>query len=247
MNKDALLSLLRHGLTAVGTMFAASHPGWLGSSEVDTLVGALVAIAGVMLSQIDKIAVAQQQKDSEKAVAVAQRATVQAKVETIEAKNETAAVVAAKEEAGKTLPTLGLLLLLAFGLSACSISSSLLGDVASLVGGSGSAGGLIARDMVATKFNLEKAVEVGALRADDPALGCLQMATAQLGIGQKAPSFEPQRAGVLSEGAIIYIRIQQAKKLQGGTGADLPVSCLALIGLFVQDGAKLGQKAFLPF
>lgn len=102
----------------------------------------------------------------------------------------------------------------------------------------------ILTDFQSTAFNLDEAVRVGALQAEDPAPKCLHEAMKQLGLeGDSTPaaSFQPKRDGLLSEGAILYIRAQQLKRLQG-TGVTVPVDCQALIGRLLLDNAAALTK-----
>jgi len=138
------------------------------------------------------------------------------------------------------VPVLAMLGLL---LGGCTISANPIADVRALFSGTGT-GGIVARDMEAAKFNFDQAIKVGALAPDDPGAGCLAAVLQDLGMN--APSYTPQRAGVLSEGAILYIRAQQLKRLQGGLGGELPVACKALIGQFAIDGARGARQLLLP-
>lgn len=119
-------------------------------------------------------------------------------------------------------------------LSACTstISSSPVSlDSASVLG----------KDLAAAKFNLDNAVLVGALPADDPAVGCVSAVLADLGLDKEAVSFEPQREGVVSVGSVIYIRVAQAKAFKDSF--KLPSDCDAVVGRLVIDSVKAGSKA----
>lgn len=52
MNRDALMGLFRHALTTAGGALASY--GMVDASQVEIAVGAIVALAGVILSVIDK-------------------------------------------------------------------------------------------------------------------------------------------------------------------------------------------------
>jgi hypothetical protein len=98
----------------------------------------------------------------------------------------------------------------------------------------------LAKDLVAAAYNLDQAVLVGALPADDPAPACVHGVLINAGIelppGTTAPaSFEPKREGLVSAGSIAYIRVQQLKAASGKV-LKVPVSCKALIGGIVVDG-----------
>lgn len=133
-----------------------------------------------------------------------------------------------------------LVLLVPLLLGACSISSSFSRDVKTILPGDGG-GDRIAEDMTAAQFNLSEAMRVGALGPQDQALACLNNALEDLGVGKEAPSFVPKREGVISEGAIIYIRTQQLLKSRNNN-IELPPACLALIGKLVMDASKVGVK-----
>jgi hypothetical protein len=52
MNKDMILGLARHILTTLGGVLAGK--GVIGASDVEIAVGAVVALAGVIWSVVDK-------------------------------------------------------------------------------------------------------------------------------------------------------------------------------------------------
>lgn len=134
----------------------------------------------------------------------------------------------------------------AIALGGCSISGNLLND---LVSGGPDTGGVIgdrfAKDLLATQYNLQKATDVGALKPGDFALACTNDAIVDLGVGKEpGPSFEPQRAGPISEAAILYIRKQQFDQLRGtvGSGDSISMACYALLGKATMALAKFGIK-----
>lgn len=100
------------------------------------------------------------------------------------------------------------------------------------------------------EWNLDQAIAIGALPANDPADVCMHQALTQIGIepapaGTATPpikSFVPRETDLISTGAVIYIQIQQAKKIAGGGSITVPVSCKAVIGQFVLDAGALGIK-----
>lgn len=99
-------------------------------------------------------------------------------------------------------------------------------------------------DLLATAYNLDNAIAVGALPADDPAAACVHDVLIKAGLetpagAEPVKSFEPKREGVVSEGAIIYIRAQNLKGLQG---MEVSPRCKELIGQVVVDGAAAGRK-----
>ncbi len=109
------------------------------------------------------------------------------------------------------------ILIIAFAilLSGCAITDP--------IGAKLSPGTVIENDLVATALNLDQAVAVGALSADDPAPICLHDLLARTGQGQD--TFKPQISGLISAGSIGYIKAQQLKNR-----GELSVACKAIIG-----------------
>lgn len=106
----------------------------------------------------------------------------------------------------------------------------------------------IVTDLQSAAFDLDSAVAVGALAADDPAPKCLHDVLQKAGIetppgATAAASFTPKIDGAASAGAVAYILAQQAKRLMHG-GVTVDVSCEALLGRVVIDGVKTTAKAF---
>lgn len=109
----------------------------------------------------------------------------------------------------------------------------------------------IVTDLQSAAFNLDSAVAVGALPADDPAPKCIHDVLVKGGIevpaGTKpAASFAPKNDGVASAGAIAYIIAQQAKQI-ARQGVAVDPSCEALLGRIVIDGVKAFNKVAVPF
>lgn len=100
--------------------------------------------------------------------------------------------------------------------------------------------GVVARDLKAAADNLQRAVDAGILKADDPAPQCLASVVADLQLDGSAEGFTPQRAGLISVGSILYIRHQQAREL---AKFQLPAACDAIVGRLVIDSAKAGARA----
>lgn len=108
-------------------------------------------------------------------------------------------------------------------------------------------------DLKGATDNLDQAVAIGALPANDPAPKCFHDVLKQAGIevppGTAPPaSFTPHKDGLASLGSILYIQIQQAKAMQNAaTALQVTVDCKALLGQFVLDGAaglnKVGKTA----
>ena len=142
-------------------------------------------------------------------------------------------------------------------LAACAnptpISSNVIKDVTSSVNSPlAPVGGTIIQGLQDASFNFDNAVVVGALTKDDPAPGCAHGILQDLGAdvtnttagstpvpmtGTSPTSFTPKVSDLISFGSVAYIRLQQAKTLQGG-GLTVPVSCEAIIGKVVIDGAN---------
>jgi hypothetical protein len=107
----------------------------------------------------------------------------------------------------------------------------------------------IVTDLQSAAYNLDNALAVGALAANDPAPGCLHGILVKAGIeipaGTVAPkSFAPKNDGVASAGAIAYILAQQAKQITKG-GFTVDPSCEALLGRVVIDGVTAVNKTVL--
>lgn len=114
------------------------------------------------------------------------------------------------------------------------------------------AGATIIQGLQDASFNFDNAVVVGALGKDDPAPGCAHGILQDLGAdvvnsttgsvpvatgGTVSNSFAPKVSDLISFGSVAYIRLQQAKAAAGG-GITVPVSCEAIIGKVVIDGAN---------
>lgn len=84
-------------------------------------------------------------------------------------------------------------------------------------------GRLIVSDLVATSHNLDAAVQVGALPADDPAPGCIRAAVNRLGLDQE--TFEPEISGLISAASVAYIKAKQIENR-----APVSNECKALVG-----------------
>lgn len=84
-------------------------------------------------------------------------------------------------------------------------------------------GKLVAVDLVATLHNMDAAVQVGALSADDPAPGCIRAAVNRLGLEQE--TFEPEVNGLISAASVAYIKARQIENR-----APVSLDCKALVG-----------------
>lgn len=126
-----------------------------------------------------------------------------------------------------------------FLLAACATTISGPGQVVGI-----SPTSTVGTDLLSTAYNLDNAIAVGALPADDPAAACVHDVLVKAGLelppgSEPAKSFEPKRDGIASEGAIVYIRAQNLKSLQG---IDVSPECKMLIGQVVVDGARATRK-----
>lgn len=141
-----------------------------------------------------------------------------------------------------------LLAILCFCLSACVSTPQ-------LISGTPTGGSLpipitnptIVTDLQSAAYNMDNAVAVGALQANDPAPACIHDVLVKAGIeipaGAVAPkTFVPKNDGAASAGAIAYIIAQQAKQISK-TGVSVDPSCEALLGRVVIDGVKAVNKA----
>jgi hypothetical protein len=117
----------------------------------------------------------------------------------------------------------------------------------------------VARDLVATGWNLDQAVSVGAILPTDPAVACVHGVLAEAGLDTPAcvppippattpicpapaPSFVPENKGAVSAGSIAYIHAQQLKGLASVT---VPMECDAIVGQFVRLGLTKSAPASL--
>jgi hypothetical protein len=105
----------------------------------------------------------------------------------------------------------------------------------------------IITDLQSATFNLDQAVAIGALPKDDPAPACLHDFLVKAGIEVPAgaapqASFTPKNDGIASVGSIVYIQAQQAKAISALGAPAVAVSCKALLGQFVIDGATAVVK-----
>lgn len=147
-----------------------------------------------------------------------------------------------------------LALLLTLALGACTnpptISSSPIQDLsaaAAQVNPTTPLGGTIVQGLRDSSFNLDNAVTVGALDANDAAPACLHSVLKQLGIDPTSPSipaasFTPKVSDLISAASVAYIRARQAERA-AGTGVTVDVSCKALIGQIVIDSGKAAMQA----
>ena len=104
---------------------------------------------------------------------------------------------------------------------------------------------VLGTDLVAAASNLDQAIKIGVLPANDPADLCVHNALQQVGLevvpGTPTPaSFEAQNKGFVSGGSIVYIRVQMLKNLKVVGISD---QCYALIGRLHVEGLK---AAVLP-
>jgi hypothetical protein len=106
----------------------------------------------------------------------------------------------------------------------------------------------VVTDLQAAAYNLDNAVLVGALPADDPAPKCIHDILVKAGIelppGVSPPqSFKPKNDGVASLGAIAYILAQQAKQIASSGAFKTDAVCEAVLGRVVIDGMKAVNNA----
>jgi len=94
------------------------------------------------------------------------------------------------------------------------------------------------------EWNLDQAIAIGMLPANDHADACMHMALVRLGIEPPPPgspppkppaSFTPRVSDLISGGTVLYIQTHQARK--ASTAPTVLPSCMQIIGQFVLDGA----------
>jgi hypothetical protein len=139
---------------------------------------------------------------------------------------------------------LAVIVALVLGACTAQISGSPLNDLATNSSARDAAQFFIADLQTAAK-TLDTAAANGELPKGDPASGCVHDVLQRLGI-EAAPGITPptpfvaQIDGLVSAGAVVYIRFQQGKGLLGG-GASLPTECKTLVGQIVIDGAMMAK------
>lgn len=143
---------------------------------------------------------------------------------------------------------IALLLLAAVALSGCALMPETI--TASPAGGISITNQTVVTDLKSASFNLDQAVAIGVLDANDPAPYCLHDVLKRAGIelapGVQPPkSFTPKYDGIASAGAVAYIEAQKLKRL-AGQGVQVDASCEALVGRIVIDGMKAARKTMTP-
>ena len=127
------------------------------------------------------------------------------------------------------------------------ISANPIQDIKNAVAPTTGTNDLVTQGLLDASFNLHSAVTVGALSATDQVPACVDSVLTDLGINPdgtpttQAQSFTPKVSDLISLGSVIYIRAQQAKKLQAA-GLPESTSCDAVIGQIVRAAAKSGIK-----
>lgn len=110
-------------------------------------------------------------------------------------------------------------------------------------------GKTVQQGLLDSEWNLDQAIAIGVLPANDPADACLHAALTQIGIEPgttpppSAQQFTPRISDLLSGGSVLYILAQQAKQLKSQAGITVPVACEAVVGKFVLDAGALGLNA----
>lgn len=104
------------------------------------------------------------------------------------------------------------------------------------------------------EWNLDQAIALGMLPANDHADACMHAALIKIGIepaqagkpGAKPPaSFTPRVTDLISGGALLYIQGEQARRAARHTTYVLP-SCMQIIGQFVLDAATVENNGQRP-
>lgn len=110
-------------------------------------------------------------------------------------------------------------------------------------------GGVIVVGLQNAAYNLDQAVAIKVLAANDPADLCVHQFLQGIGqdVGQApvppAPSFTPKVSDLISGGSVAYILAQQAKALAANGGIVVPPSCEQLIGHMVLTGVNAPANA----
>lgn len=104
------------------------------------------------------------------------------------------------------------------------------------------------------EWNLDQAVSINILAANDPADQCLHQTLTNLGqelaadgtpVPSTAKQFTPRMTGLIDGGSVVYILAQQAKKVGANPGALVPASCEQIVGHFVIAGLNAPANAVL--
>lgn len=132
-----------------------------------------------------------------------------------------------------------IILILLFAVGCTTISANPIADLPKT-----QLGGVVIQGLQDASFNLDSAVTVHALTADDPAPPCFHAVLGKLGADPANPapagaSFTPKVSDLISAGSVLYIRAQQLKQAQGA-GVIVPASCKLLITDFLLDAAGAG-------
>lgn len=98
--------------------------------------------------------------------------------------------------------------------------------------------GRVGVDLLEAAYNLDNAIAIGVLPADDPAAACVHDVLQKTGVEAAAgtpavQSFVPKVSLAASAGSVAYIRAQQLRSLKG---IEVSIECKGMIGQFVVDG-----------
>ncbi len=107
--------------------------------------------------------------------------------------------------------------------------------------------GTVTQGLLDASYNLDNAVTVGALDANDPAPACLHAVLKDIGIDPSstnpaAPSFTPKVSDLISAGSVLYIRARQLEHATG-SGITMTIPCKAIVGQMVIDAGAAAKKA----
>lgn len=102
----------------------------------------------------------------------------------------------------------------------------------------------LVKKLKADAANLDQALAIGALPANDPAAPCLHDFMRRAGVEQApgttaAQSFKPDPDG---DASIVYILAQQAKLAAAAGNIQISQSCLALVGQIHLDAIAVAAK-----
>jgi len=106
---------------------------------------------------------------------------------------------------------------------------------------------IVAQGLINAAFDLDSAVQVGALSPTDPAPACVHSILLQAGLENPAgasvtpQSFVPKISDAISAAAVLYIRAQQVAALTNGGLTPSP-TCDQLIGSIVREAVTQFNK-----
>lgn len=139
-----------------------------------------------------------------------------------------------------------------FALAACANAPTISANpVASITSSIFPEGGTVVTGLQNAAYNLDQAIAINVLPADDPADKCVHASLKMIGqdVGDmpapKAPEFQSKITDLISAGSVAYILAEQAKNASANGGITIPTSCEQLVGHFVLIGVNAPANAVI--